>query len=69
MDAYVRQVRLSIGKDFSTFQPITIPFNQLPSLMCASGVMYSPAQFINDKRKSANFKGFADFLVFDSYWI
>lgn len=65
MDVYSKQVRLSIGKDFSTFQPITIQFSQLPSLLCASGVMYSPAQFYDCKRKSANFKGFADFLVFD----
>lgn len=70
MDVYSKQVRLSIGENFLVFKPVTIQFNQLPSLLCSSGVMYSPAQFNECKRKSANFKGFADFIVldFDEGW-
>lgn len=67
---YDRQVRLSIGKNFSDFYPYTIKFNQLPELLCTANILYSPTQYKDNKRKSANFLGFADFLVldFDEGW-
>lgn len=70
MDAYTRQVRLSLGKDFSEFIPVSIQFNQLPALMCSPNVLYSPAQFKDNRRRAANFLGFADFLCldFDEGW-
>ena len=63
MNAYDRLVRLSLGKDFSVFEPITIRFNQLPSLMCQANILYSPSQYKDNRRKAANFLGFADFLI------
>lgn len=70
MNAYDRLVRLSLGKDFSVFEPITIRFNQLPSLMCQASILYSPSQYKDNRRRAANFLGFADFLVldFDEGW-
>lgn len=67
---YDKLVRLSIGKDFSNFYPYTLKFSQLPSLLCSPNIMYSPTQYNENKRKSANYKGFADFLVldFDDGW-
>lgn len=69
-DVYDTQVRLSIGRDFSRFEPLTLKFSELPNLFCAQNVLYSPTQYNDCKRKSANFKGFADFLVldFDEGW-
>ena len=51
MNAYDRLVRLSLGKDFSVFEPITIRFNQLPSLMCQANILYSPSQYKDNRRK------------------
>lgn len=67
---YDKVVRLSIGRDFSRFEPFSIKFSDLPKILCAPKSMYSAAQFIDCKRKAANFKGFADFLVldFDEGW-
>lgn len=67
---YNKLVRLSLGTDFSNFYPHTIQFNQLPQLMCSPNVLYSPTQYVENKRKSANYKGFADFIVldFDEGW-
>lgn len=67
---YNKLVRLSLGRDFSNFDPYTIKFSELPNLLCTPNVLYSPTQFNEHKRKSANFMGFADFLVldFDEGW-
>ena len=65
MDVYAKLVRLSLGQNYSTFKPITIPFNQVPSLACSSGLMYSLGQFKDNVRRSANYKGYADLIVFD----
>lgn len=67
---YDKLVRLSIGKDFSNFYPYTIKFSELPKLLCSPNIMYSPTQYNENRRKSANFKGFADFIVldFDEGW-
>lgn len=67
---YNKQVRLSIGKDFSLFEPYTIKFNELPNLLCAPNILYSPTQYKHNYRKSANYLGFADFIVldFDEGW-
>lgn len=65
MDVYAKLVRLSLGQNYSTFKPIAIPFNQVPSLACSSGLMYSLGQFKDNVRRSANYKGYADLIVFD----
>lgn len=67
---YDKVVRLSIGKDFSEFVPYSVKFSELPNIFCAPKVMYSPTQYNENRRKAANFKGFADFLVldFDEGW-
>lgn len=67
---YDKLVRLSIGKDFTNFLPYTIKFSQIPSIVCSSDTMYSPVQFKDYRRKSANYLRFADFLVldFDEGW-
>ena len=67
---YDKVVRLSLGQDFSRFIPYSIKFSELPKLLCSSNVLYSPVQFNDGIRKSANFLGFADFLVldFDEGW-
>ena len=62
---YGKQVRLSIGRDFLTFEPYTVKFSDLPNLLCASNVLYSPTQYKDNTRKRANFLGFSDFLIFD----
>lgn len=67
---YDKLVRLSIGRDFSVFEPYTIKFSDIPNIVCQSNVLYSPAQYKENRRKSANFLGYADFLVldFDEGW-
>lgn len=68
---YEKVVRLSIGKTFSEFVPYSINFSQLPNIVCAQNtIMYSPTQYNECRRKSANYKGFADFIVldFDEGW-
>ena len=67
---YDKIVRLSIGKDFSYFEPLTLNFQDLPKLLCSSNVLYSPAQFKDNRRKASNFLGFEDFIVldFDEGW-
>lgn len=67
---YDKLVRISIGKDFSTFEPITIKFSDIPKLVCSENIMYSPVQFVDNKRKSANFTKLADILIldFDEGW-
>lgn len=63
-------VRLSLGKDFSVFEPYTIKFSDLPNIVCAPSTLYSPTQYRDSKRKSSNYLGFSDFLVldFDEGW-
>ena len=67
---YTKLVRLSLGTDFTNFYPYTVQFNQLPQLLCSPNILYSPTQYVDNKRKSANYKGFADFIVldFDEGW-
>ena len=67
---YDKLVRISLGRDFSNFEPYTVKFSDLPNLLCAPNVLYSPTQYRYNQRKSANYLGYADFLVldFDEGW-
>ena len=49
---YDRQVRLSLGKNFSDFYPYTIIFSQLPELLCTANILYSPTQYKENKYES-----------------
>ena len=62
---YDKLVRISLGRDFSNFEPYTVKFSDLPNLLCAPNVLYSPTQYRYNQRKSANYLGYADFLVLE----
>ena len=64
-NVYDKNIRISLGKDFSKFIPITIKFSEMPNIVCSPNVLYSPTQYANYERKAANFLGFTDILIFD----
>ena len=64
-NVYDKNIRISLGKDFSKFMPITVKFSEIPNIVCSPNVLYSPTQYANNERKAANFLGFTDILIFD----
>lgn len=64
-NVYDKNIRISLGKDFSKFMPITVKFSEMPNIVCSPNVLYSPTQYANNERKAANFLGFTDILIFD----
>ena len=64
-NVYDKNIRISLGKDFSKFIPITVKFSEMPNIVCSPNVLYSPTQYANYERKAANFLGFTDILIFD----
>ena len=64
-NVYDKNIRISLGKDFSKFVPITVKFSEIPNIVCSPNVLYSPTQYANNERKAANFLGFTDILIFD----
>ena len=69
-DLYNKQIRLSFGKNFSIFLPQTVNFLEIPKIVCSKNVLYSAAQFKDNKRKAENFLGHADIIIldFDEGW-
>lgn len=64
-NVYDKNIRISLGKDFSKFMPVTVKFSEIPNIVCSPNVLYSPTQYANNERKAANFLGFTDILIFD----
>lgn len=62
---YDKNIRISLGKDFSKFIPITVKFSEMPNIVCSPNVLYSPTQYTNCERRAINFLGFTDILIFD----
>ena len=64
-NVYDKNIRISLGKDFSKFIPITVKFSEMPNIVCSPNVLYSPTQYTNCERRAVNFLGFTDILIFD----
>lgn len=64
-NVYDKNIRISLGKDFSKFIPTTVKFSEMPNIVCSPNVLYSPTQYANNERRAANFLGFTDILIFD----
>lgn len=64
-NVYDKNIRISLGKDFSKFIPTTVKFSEMPNIVCSPNVLYSPTQYANNERRAINFLGFTDILIFD----
>ena len=63
-NCYDKPVKISIGRNFQTFEPYVIPFNYLFKIVKMKS-MYSASTFDMNIRKAINYQGNEDIIVLD----